>query len=200
MGSGREAILEALEDLTEEDFKKFKLKLLSVPLREGYGRIPGGRLRAQEKGCMDRLDLADKLVSFYLEEYGAELTATVLRDMGLQETARQLQERMQKCMQKGSAAAPARTKQAAKPALHFVDQHRAALIARVTHVDGVLDELHGKVLTEEQYQAVRAETTNPNKMRKLFSFAPAWDANCKELLLQALQEQQPYLVDDLQRS
>lgn len=85
-------------------------------------------------------------------------------------------------------------------ALHFVDQHRAALIARVTHVDGVLDELHGKVLTEEQYQAVRAETTNPNKMRKLFSFAPAWDANCKELLLQALQEQQPYLVDDLQRS
>lgn len=101
MGSGREAILEALEDLTEEDFKKFKLKLLSVPLREGYGRIPGGRLRAQEKGCMDRLDLADKLVSFYLEEYGAELTATVLRDMGLQETARQLQERMQKCMQKG---------------------------------------------------------------------------------------------------
>ncbi|XP_040829777.1 apoptosis-associated speck-like protein containing a CARD isoform X2 [Ochotona curzoniae] len=181
MGSGREAILEALEDLTEEDFKKFKLKLLSVPLREGYGRIPGGRLRAQEKGCMDRLDLADKLVSFYLEEYGAELTATVLRDMGLQETARQLQERMQK-------------------SLHFVDQHRAALIARVTHVDGVLDELHGKVLTEEQYQAVRAETTNPNKMRKLFSFAPAWDANCKELLLQALQEQQPYLVDDLQRS
>ncbi|XP_058536721.1 apoptosis-associated speck-like protein containing a CARD [Ochotona princeps] len=200
MGSGRDAILEALEDLTEEDFRKFKLKLLSVPLREGYGRIPGGRLRAQEKGCMDPLDLADKLVSFYLEEYGAELTATVLRDMGLQETAQRLQERMQKCMQKGSAAAPSRTKQAAKPALHFVDQHRAALIARVTHVDGVLDELYGSVLTEEQYQAVRAETTNPNKMRKLFSFAPAWDANCKELLLQALREKQPYLVDDLQRS
>lgn len=84
------------------------------------------------------------------------------------------------------------------PALHFVDQHRAALIARVTDVDGVLDALHSKVLTEEQYQAVRAETTNPMKMRRLFSFAPAWNLACKDLLLQALRDSQPYLVADLE--
>lgn len=84
------------------------------------------------------------------------------------------------------------------PALHFVDQHRAALIARVTDVDGVLDALHSKVLTEEQYQAVRAETTNPMKMRRLFSFAPAWNLACKNLLLQALRDSQPYLVADLE--
>ncbi|XP_034795904.1 apoptosis-associated speck-like protein containing a CARD isoform X3 [Pan paniscus] len=86
MGRARDAILDALENLTAEELKKFKLKLLSVPLREGYGRIPRGALLS-----MDALDLTDKLVSFYLETYGAELTANVLRDMGLQEMAGQLQ-------------------------------------------------------------------------------------------------------------
>lgn len=81
-----------------------------------------------------------------------------------------------------------------------MDQHRAALIARVTVVDGVLDALYGKVLTEEQYQAVRAERTSSDKMRKLFSFSPAWNMTCKDLLLQALRDTQPYLVDDLEQS
>uniref|UniRef100_A0A8C8Z295 Apoptosis-associated speck-like protein containing a CARD n=1 Tax=Prolemur simus TaxID=1328070 RepID=A0A8C8Z295_PROSS len=174
MGCARDAILEALENLTADELKKFKLKLLSVPLRDGYGRIPRGSLLP-----MDAVDLTDKLVSFYLEGYGAELTAAVLRNMGMQEMAERLQEVTLK-------------------ALHFVDQHRAALITRVTDVDGVLDALYGKVLSEEQYQAVRAEITNPTKMRKLFSFAPAWNQTCKDLLLQALRETQPYLVADLE--
>lgn len=84
--------------------------------------------------------------------------------------------------------------------VHFIDQHRQALIGRVTDVDALLDALFGSVLTEEQYQAVRAETTNPNKMRKLFSFTPAWDLACKDLLLKALRETLPYLVADLEKS
>lgn len=82
----RDAILDALENLTAEEFKKFKLKLLSVPLREGYGRIPRGTLLP-----MDAVDLTDKLVSFYLDAYGAELTALVLREMGMLKPAEQLQ-------------------------------------------------------------------------------------------------------------
>ena len=81
-----------------------------------------------------------------------------------------------------------------------MDQHRAALITRVTEVDEVLDALYGKVLSEQQYQAVRAESTNPGKMRKLFSFAPAWNTTCKDLLLTALRNTQPYLVADLEKS
>ena len=65
--------------------------MLSVPLREGYGRIPRGTLLP-----LDAVDLTDKLVSYYLEAYGAELTALVLRDMGMQEVAEQLQETMSK--------------------------------------------------------------------------------------------------------
>lgn len=89
MGRARDAILDALENLTVEELKKFKMKLLSVPLREGYGRIPRGTLLP-----MDAIDLTDKLVSYYLETYGLELTMTVLRDMGLQELAEQLQKVM----------------------------------------------------------------------------------------------------------
>ncbi|GAB5582865.1 apoptosis-associated speck-like protein containing a CARD [Prionailurus iriomotensis] len=208
MGCTRDAILDALENLTAEEFKKFKLKLLSVPLREGYGRIPRGSLLS-----MDAMDLTDKLVSSYLEEYGAELTALVLRDIGMKE----LSERLQQITRKDQAAAPAGIQdshlKAAKPglqlyptarnteeAMHFVDQHRMALITRVTDVDGVLDALYGKVLTEELYQAVRAEPTNALKMRKLFSFTPAWNVTCKDLLLQALRDTQPYLVLDLEQS
>lgn len=91
MGCTRDAILDALENLTADEFKKFKMKLLSVPLREGYGRIPRGTLLP-----LDAVDLTDKLVSYYLEAYGAELTALVLRDMGMQEVAEQLQETMSK--------------------------------------------------------------------------------------------------------
>lgn len=194
MGCTRDAILDALENLTADEFKKFKLKLLSVPLREGYGRIPRGTLMS-----MDAMDLTDKLVSFYLEEYSAELTAVVLREIGMQETAEQLQE----FTRKGPVPGPARIQDhhtAATPALHFVDQHRAALITRVTDVEGVLDSLYGKVLSEAQYEAVRAESTNPMKMRKLLGFAPAWDKSCKDLFLEALRNTHPYLVADLEKS
>ncbi|XP_029414914.1 apoptosis-associated speck-like protein containing a CARD isoform X2 [Nannospalax galili] len=176
MGKARDAILDALENLSSDEFRRFKMKLLSVPLRDGYGRIPRGALLQ-----MDAIDLSDKLVSYYLEAYAAELTMTVLKELGLQEGAESLQLAIRKVP-------------------HFVDQHRQALIARVTDIDGVLDALYGKVLTEEQYQAVRAETTNPNKMRKLFSFAPAWNPTCKDLLLKALKDTQPFLVADLEQS
>lgn len=87
------------------------------------------------------------------------------------------------------------------PAIHFVDQHRRALISRVTDVEGVLDALYeDRVVSEEQYQAVRAESTNPTKMRKLFSFTPSWNQACKDLLLQALRDTQPFLVEDLEKS
>ncbi|XP_004268772.1 apoptosis-associated speck-like protein containing a CARD [Orcinus orca] len=195
MGCTRDAILDALENLTADEFKKFKMKLLSVPLREGYGRIPRGTLLP-----MDAVDLTDKLVSYYLEAYSAELTVFVLCNIGMQEVAEQLQETLRKGPGTTPAGIKAPPQTAAKPALHFVEQHRAALIARVTDVDGVLDALYGKVLTEDQYQAVRAECTNSNKMRKLFSFAPAWNLTCKNLLLQALRDTQPYLVVDLEQS
>ncbi|XP_075847944.1 NACHT, LRR and PYD domains-containing protein 1a-like isoform X2 [Microtus pennsylvanicus] len=91
------------------------------------------------------------------------------------------------------AAAPT----VARPSRHFVDQHREQLVARVTSVDPVLDRLYGQVLSEEQYEMVRAETTNPNKMRRLFSYSQSWDRASKSQFYQALKETHSHLIIEL---
>ena len=51
------------------------------------------------------------------------------------------------------------------PGLHFVDQHRAALIARVTVVDGVLDALPGE--DKESLLCEYLSHTTKNNAREL---------------------------------
>ncbi|XP_041520305.1 NACHT, LRR and PYD domains-containing protein 1a-like [Microtus oregoni] len=81
---------------------------------------------------------------------------------------------------------------------HFVDQHREQLVARVTSVDPLLDKLlHGLVLSEEEYEEVRAESTTQKKMRKLFSSSRSWTRVCKEQVYQALKETHPHLIMEL---
>ncbi|XP_057632785.1 NACHT, LRR and PYD domains-containing protein 1a-like [Chionomys nivalis] len=82
--------------------------------------------------------------------------------------------------------------------LHFVDQPREQLVARVTSVDPLLDKLlQCLVLREEEYEAVRAEATTQDKMRKLFSFRRSWTRACKDQVYGALKETHPYLIMDL---
>ncbi|XP_073202709.1 uncharacterized protein [Lepidochelys kempii] len=50
---------------------------------------------------------------------------------------------------------------------HFVDRHREQLIQRVSHVNTVLNFLHGKVLNRKQYQNIRTKTMNPEIMWRL---------------------------------
>nr|XP_054309557.1 pyrin domain-containing protein 1 [Pongo pygmaeus] len=86
MGTKREAILKVLENPTPEELKKFKTKLGMVPLSEGFERIPRGAL-----GQLDIVDLTDKLVASYYEDYAAELVVAVLRDMRMLKEAARLQ-------------------------------------------------------------------------------------------------------------
>ncbi|XP_076398929.1 NACHT, LRR and PYD domains-containing protein 1a-like [Peromyscus maniculatus bairdii] len=81
--------------------------------------------------------------------------------------------------------------------LHFLDQHREQLVARVTSVDPVLDKLHGAVLSEEEYEAVRAEATNQGKMRKLFILSRSWTRAYKDRVYRALKETHPHLIVEL---
>lgn len=80
---------------------------------------------------------------------------------------------------------------------HFVDRHREQLVARVTSVDAVLDKLYGWLLSDEQYESIRAESTKPDQMRKLFSFSKSWDWACKDQLYRALKETHPHLIMEL---
>ncbi|XP_058139710.1 NACHT, LRR and PYD domains-containing protein 1 isoform X2 [Dasypus novemcinctus] len=84
-------------------------------------------------------------------------------------------------------------------ALHFVDRHREQLVARVTSVEPILDKLHGWVLSEEQYERVRAEATTLDQMRKLFSFSRSWNLACKDRLYRALEEIHPHLTVELRK-
>ncbi|XP_072452912.1 apoptosis-associated speck-like protein containing a CARD [Notamacropus eugenii] len=199
MPCGRDLILKALENLNEEEFKKFKIRLRDVPLRPGYSQIPRGPLLE-----MDRLDISDKIVCCYLEDYGMELTVQVLQNIGMREEAVRLQ-------QAAPASRPHPTGNSAQPThhsatasapseTHFVDKHRASFISDVTLVDPILDRLYDKVLSTEQYESIRAESTPQKQMRMLYFFTRSWDDTCKDLLLKALKETHPFLVQRLERS
>ncbi|CAM2115043.1 unnamed protein product [Caretta caretta] len=65
-------------------------------------------------------------------------------------------------------------------------------------VDGVLDMLCGTVLGNEQYQSIRAERSNPEKMRKLYELMLSWNWVCKDQLYQALKAKHTFLTEDLE--
>ncbi|XP_051852310.1 apoptosis-associated speck-like protein containing a CARD [Antechinus flavipes] len=196
MARGRELILKALENLKEDEFKTFKYKLQNWQLRKGFTPIPRGKLSS-----MDRVDLSDKIVCCYLEGYGMELTAEVLLNMGIREEAVALQEAARSASN-GNAAQSTQHSASASTASgeHFVDRHRVNLINRVTVLDPVLDELFGNVLIAEQYDTIRAETTIQKQMRKLYTFMRNWDNACKDMFLEALRKNNPFLVEELEKS
>ncbi|XP_038253829.1 NACHT, LRR and PYD domains-containing protein 3-like isoform X2 [Dermochelys coriacea] len=69
----QDILLMILEELVEEQRKKFKLKLGDTELRKGYANIPKGRL---EKA--DVTDMVDLLIRYYQEEYAVEVVINVL--------------------------------------------------------------------------------------------------------------------------
>ncbi|KAM9098306.1 apoptosis-associated speck-like protein containing a CARD [Sarcophilus harrisii] len=200
MARGRDLILKTLENLEEEEFKMFKFKLRTWPLRENFTPIPRGKLSS-----LDRVDLSDKIVCHYLEDYGMELTAEVILDMGLREEAVALQQAARPASRadpKGNAAQSTQHSARACTAseVHFVDQHRTNLINRVTVLDPVLDELFGKVLNAEQYDTIRAEAVVQKQMRQLYTFMRNWNDACKDMFLEALRKNNPFLVEELEKS
>ncbi|KAM3927277.1 NACHT, LRR and PYD domains-containing protein 1a-like isoform 1-T3 [Leptodactylus fuscus] len=72
---------------------------------------------------------------------------------------------------------------------HFVVRHRAVLIRMISVVDPVLDDLLDQyLLTYEQYQTVRVQKTNEEKMRKLYDYIRAWGNNDKDKVYRSLRE------------
>ncbi|XP_052561383.1 NACHT, LRR and PYD domains-containing protein 1b allele 2-like isoform X3 [Tympanuchus pallidicinctus] len=98
----------------------------------------------------------------------------------------------------GDIEPPAASPPSYSAGLHFVEQHREQLIQRVTSVSTVLDRLYGHVLSNEQYQSIRAVPTMQEQMRLLYSFVPSWDIACKDLFLDALKDTNSHLIQDLQ--
>ncbi|XP_033025019.1 pyrin domain-containing protein 1-like [Lacerta agilis] len=74
-----------LENLQENELKKFKLKLHEFPVKKGCNNIPLGTL---EKA--DVVDLSQLLLSFYMEDYAVQVTADVLRAINCRDEAQRL--------------------------------------------------------------------------------------------------------------
>nr|XP_060638825.1 NACHT, LRR and PYD domains-containing protein 1b allele 5-like [Anolis sagrei ordinatus] len=78
-------LLDILENLKEEDFRRFKRKLSEIPVRKGYNNIPKGRL---EKA--DVLELFELLCRYYTENYATEVAARVLEKINIKDQAEKL--------------------------------------------------------------------------------------------------------------
>lgn len=88
----RELLLVALEDLSQEQLKRFRHKLRDAPL-DGRS-IPWGRLENS-----DPVDLVDKLTQFYGSEPAVDVTRKILkkadaRDVAVRLKAQQLQRKL----------------------------------------------------------------------------------------------------------
>ncbi|XP_037371545.1 NACHT, LRR and PYD domains-containing protein 6 [Talpa occidentalis] len=83
--AARELLLAALEDLSQEQLKRFRHKLRDAPLA---GRsIPWGRLE-----CADAVDLADQLTHFYGPEPALDVARKTLKRADVRDVAARLKE------------------------------------------------------------------------------------------------------------
>ncbi|XP_075784752.1 up-regulator of cell proliferation-like isoform X1 [Pelodiscus sinensis] len=80
-----EHLLAALEDLGEEELKRFKHKLPKMQLKEGYRAIARGALKKA-----DVLDLSELLINYYKGDYALEVTVEALRSINQRELAEKL--------------------------------------------------------------------------------------------------------------
>lgn len=74
----------------------------------------------------------------------------------------------------------------------FVEWSSDLLIQKVYNVDGTMKELLQEgVLSPEQHDSIMAESTNLNRMQKLYELVPAWDITAKYCLYDVLMRNNP---------
>ncbi|XP_030418182.1 uncharacterized protein LOC115651392 [Gopherus evgoodei] len=172
MEQAESELLATLKELGERELQRFKDKLSEILPKKGYQLLPSGRLKDADPPA-----LTDLLLLFYGTDYGAEVTAEVLRaiDQGV------LAKRIKKLIK------------ALRDEKHYfkrqLQQHDYAR-------GGVMYAKY--TLNNEQYQTIRAEKTNQEKMRKLYQLVPSWDEWQKDHLYQALKETNRELVEELE--
>ncbi|XP_072538905.1 caspase a-like [Salminus brasiliensis] len=197
-------LLEALEDLDSEQFKKFTAKLTDSGLQP---RVRRGAVEGKDRG-----DVARLLIETYTEKRALEITVQLLRTIGANQIAEDLEQEAaangysQSAGAGGSASAatPGGAGSAATPAndaskAAFIDEKSADLVQRATGVESILDVLLcRKVINNEQYSEISAEKTAQKMMRCLISEALRASGNLgKAALYQVLMDQQPYMMQDL---
>lgn len=79
-----------------------------------------------------------------------------------------------------------------------MDKHMVELIQRVTSLPPILDKLlKANVVHSEDYEDILAKQTSQARMRALYSGPLKGGRTAKDVFLQILKEQQPFLIKDL---
>nr|XP_040022415.1 apoptosis-associated speck-like protein containing a CARD isoform X2 [Gasterosteus aculeatus aculeatus] len=176
------AIKDALANLSKDDFEAFCHALIDRP---GQPNVPYNKVEGK-----NFLRIADVLMSTFTEAKAPSVTAELLEEIGCKQQATQLP---------GAAGVntPARDGSAEK---HFVDEHRTALINRVTNVAAILDDLiDEEVISKVHYDEIMALSPRQSQMRKLYG--PLYGAGraAKEVFFKSLQNNEKFLMQDLQK-
>ncbi|XP_058855299.1 NACHT, LRR and PYD domains-containing protein 3-like isoform X1 [Acipenser ruthenus] len=89
--STKDLILKELEELLQEEYRRFTWKLRDMGLKEGYKHIPKSQLENAE-----RIDVVDKVIDFYGDDYAVEVTAETLVAINKLDRADRLKRDVQK--------------------------------------------------------------------------------------------------------
>uniref|UniRef100_A0A7N8XF01 PYD and CARD domain containing n=1 Tax=Mastacembelus armatus TaxID=205130 RepID=A0A7N8XF01_9TELE len=181
------ALADVLENLSEENFKKFCHHLMD--LRAGP-RIR--RTAVEGKSC---LEVADVMVSTFTEVKVVGVAEEILRDIGCTQEADDLGKYQGTESSAETFIGAAKEKGKCK---HFVDRHRVDLINRVSNIGPILDDLLDKnVIQQEVYEQIRALPTTQDKIRELYSGPLKASEACKDAFYESLQLNEKFLIDDL---
>ncbi|XP_051261732.1 apoptosis-associated speck-like protein containing a CARD isoform X2 [Dicentrarchus labrax] len=194
----RTALAEMLEDLSKKDLEKFCHQLLD---RREEPRVRRNRVEGKSF-----LDIVDVLVSTFTERVALQVAVDILTQIDCNEAARALGEETAEylpkpgsCHTTGPSAGGAGVSNMAD-GVHFVDKHRVDLINRASNISPILDELlYRKVISAEIYDTIRALRTTQEKMRALLSGPLKASTACKDVFYKVLEENEPYLIDDLKK-
>ncbi|XP_035528370.1 apoptosis-associated speck-like protein containing a CARD isoform X1 [Morone saxatilis] len=194
----KKILTDTLEDLSDKDFDKFRRQLVD---RREEPRVRRGKVEGK-----NYLDVTDVLVSTFTETGAVAVVLELLKQIDCHEDARRLGEETAEYLPKPGPSDPAGPSAGGAGVSnmadggHFVDKHQVELIKRVSNISPILDELlYRKVISAEIYDTIRAVRTTQDKMRELFSGPLKASTACKDVLYKVLEENEPYLIDDLKK-
>ncbi|XP_008299766.1 apoptosis-associated speck-like protein containing a CARD isoform X1 [Stegastes partitus] len=189
------ALVDALSDLTDEDFKKFCHQLVD---RRQEPRVRRNRVHGK-----DRMDVADVMVSTFTEKHVVGVAEEILKSIDcFEEAARFVEEAGGQSQQSASTdveeAGGQSQQSASTDDKHFVDKHKVELIQRVSNTDSILDDLlEADVIKQEAYDKIRAMAACQDQMRELYAGPLKAGKTCKEIFYKILQKHEKYLIEDL---
>ncbi|KAL6109534.1 pycard [Pungitius sinensis] len=190
----KRAIKDALADLSKEQFDEFCDELRDRPEEP---KVPMNKV---EKKSF--LEIADVLVTTFTAAEAPSVTAELLIKIGCNHHAAKLmQETGGQPSNNSGAASVNTTARGGSAESDFVDEHRAALVARVSNIKTILDDLLAEgVVSQAKYDEIMPISNSSDQMRRLFS-GPlnAAGRDGKEVFYKILQRHEKFLMKDLQK-